>query len=46
MLDKQKIVLKTLLLSKIFRFLYMKLCQFNKNLRKHQRKVNTAINTN
>ena len=43
-----KIVLKTHLLSKYFAFFtdLQKICQYNKNLRKHQTKISAAINTN
>ena len=30
----------------IYLFFLQKLCQYNKNLRKHQTNINTAINTN
>ena len=45
MLDK-KIVYKTHLLDKNIALSLQKLRQYNKNLGKHQTKINTAINTN
>ena len=41
-----KVVLKTQLFIKSISVFLQKLCQYNKNLTKHQTKINTAINTN
>ena len=41
-----KMVLKTHFFIKNISLSLQKLCQFNKNLTKHQIKINTAINTN
>ena len=41
-----KIVLKTLLFIKNILLYLQKLRQYNKNLTKHQTKVNTAVDTN
>ena len=41
-----KMVLKTQLFIKNISVFLQKLCQYNKNLTKHQTKINTAINTN
>ena len=45
MLDT-KMVLKTHLFIKSISLSLQKLCQYNKNLTKHQTKINTAISTN